>query len=605
MPNTASLIDALGNLYSQYGYMLVFLGALAENTAVLGLVLPGGTLALLGAFYARQGTLNLGWVIALAWAGTVLGYHVDYLLGRFVLSGTLDRWGRTRFGRRMRLPGRMRQARKLLNRHGGKAILISHTVGHVRSFVALSAGATHMRYRRFLAFELVAALLWNIAYGLLGYAIGTQYEQLQILIERSGWVLLGSVIALFLGWRYAWPHVPGWWKAARRWLVANSFTPPWLVARGWHPALIYLPAALLLVAAAGMDWLLVQTFPLLVFLGLLELLAVALIALGWGAGPSLLATLIGAVLLNFVVLPAHPNWAPDARGNLVETAIFIFIAAGGVISIAASRVARARREAHLANQHMEMLLSIISHELRQPLTVLKGGLQLVERRLASLNLVSPTDNERVRQAHDWLARADHETNVLDRLIGDLLDAARLRSETLMLSPAQHDLADIVRTSVERQELVWPARTLTLILPPAGTLPVMADAPRIEQVITNYLTNALKYAPETRPIVVTARRARGGAQVAVRDEGQGLPLAERQRVWERFHRVQGIEAQSGGGGVSLGLGLHISKVIVERHGGHVGVDSAPGEGATFWFTLPLAETSTPAERLPVGAGTQQT
>ena len=81
-----ALIDWLGSLYDQYGYLIVFLGALGENTAFLGLILPGGTLALLGAFYARAGTLNIGWVIFFAWIGTVLGYHVDYLVGRFLLG---------------------------------------------------------------------------------------------------------------------------------------------------------------------------------------------------------------------------------------------------------------------------------------------------------------------------------------------------------------------------------------------------------------------------------------------------------------------------------------------------------------------------------------
>ena len=84
--NLYAWIELLGDFYDHYGYETVFLGALFENTALLGLVFPGGTLALLGAFYARQGTLSLSWVIALATLGTVLGYHVDYLLGRFVLD---------------------------------------------------------------------------------------------------------------------------------------------------------------------------------------------------------------------------------------------------------------------------------------------------------------------------------------------------------------------------------------------------------------------------------------------------------------------------------------------------------------------------------------
>lgn len=102
----------------------------------------------------------------------------------------------------MRLAGRIRLARALLARHGGKAILISHTIGHMRSFVALSAGITQMNYPRFLLFEVIAALLWNTLYCFVGYFIGTQVEHVQLLFERAGWVILGVLILLFLAWRF-------------------------------------------------------------------------------------------------------------------------------------------------------------------------------------------------------------------------------------------------------------------------------------------------------------------------------------------------------------------------------------------------------------------
>src|SRR5260221_6079778 len=126
--NIREWIDLPAQLYDQYGYALVFLGSLGENTALLGLVLPGGTLALLGAAYAHLGTLNLGWVIFFAWLGTVLGYHADYLFGRFVLTHAARRWSRSRLGRRMRLDSSIRLAQARFSRHGGKAILISHTI---------------------------------------------------------------------------------------------------------------------------------------------------------------------------------------------------------------------------------------------------------------------------------------------------------------------------------------------------------------------------------------------------------------------------------------------------------------------------------------------
>jgi membrane protein DedA with SNARE-associated domain len=195
------LIDLLGKFYDQYGYLIVFLSTLAENTALLGLVLPGNSLALLGAFYAREGTLNVGWVIFFATLGTVSGYHVDYLFGRFALERLLKRWSVSRPGRRLRLAGRIRLSRKMLTRHGGKAILFSHAIGHLRSFVALTAGLTRMRYSRFLLFEIVAALLWNTIYSLVGYFIAVEIDLLQAFFERAGWIILGGLVVLFLTWQ--------------------------------------------------------------------------------------------------------------------------------------------------------------------------------------------------------------------------------------------------------------------------------------------------------------------------------------------------------------------------------------------------------------------
>ena len=219
-----ALIQWLGGLYDQYGYLIVFLGSLGENTAFVGLILPGGTLALLGAFYARAGTLNIGWVIFFAWIGTVLGYHVDYLIGRFLLGRYAPVWSASRIGRRMRLAGRIRLGQRMLSKYGGRTIFISHAIGHIRSFIALSAGMTRMPYRRFLGFELIAALFWSGGYCLLGYFLGAEFQMLQDVIERWGIVLAGALVLTFIGWRLVRGRVRGRFSlsARRRALRLNS-----------------------------------------------------------------------------------------------------------------------------------------------------------------------------------------------------------------------------------------------------------------------------------------------------------------------------------------------------------------------------------------------
>jgi signal transduction histidine kinase len=135
--------------------------------------------------------------------------------------------------------------------------------------------------------------------------------------------------------------------------------------------------------------------------------------------------------------------------------------------------------------------------------------------------------------------------------------------------------------------MYSRRDIRLHLLQEQSVPIVADAERIGQVVTNYLINALKYSREDRLVEVGMDIDKQQARVWVRDHGPGIPAEEQGRVWERFHRAAGIEVQSGSG-VGLGLGLHISKTIIQEHQGQVGVESTPGVGSTFWFTLPLAE-----------------
>ena len=240
---------------------------------------------------------------------------------------------------------------------------------------------------------------------------------------------------------------------------------------------------------------------------------------------------------------------------------------------------------HEANKRMDEFLGIACHELKTPLAAIKGNIQLAERRFTRLTRQQEKPIDTLLP--ELLENANRQTDRLDRLVSDLLDVSRIQAGKLEMREAPCNLVDIVRDAVREQRLIWPSRKLILEMSPIEIVPINADAVRIGQVVTNFLTNALKYSLEDCAVAVTLSVEGKTVRVAVGDHGPGFPPEEKEHIWERFHRVKGVEVQSGSG-VGLGLGLYISRTIIERHGGHVDVESVPGQGSTFWFTLPLTD-----------------
>jgi signal transduction histidine kinase len=414
-----------------------------------------------------------------------------------------------------------------------------------------------------------------------------------------------------------------------QWLQMNTFVPDWLPDRCRHKRAGYLLAALAQALGTLTTLLLVDQFsffPHFAALDTLDYLTICLIALSWGAGPSLVATFIGAALLELMgLLLPQPFWPPARQGDLVD--IGMFVAFGVIVTIVASRTEQLRRSnaekyrqarnlaANLreTNQRMDTFLSLVTHELKAPLTVMGLSAALARRGLARLtNLTKRRENlagalegvaqetsaqgetsgeEIVQDLGQRLDTIQHQLRLQARLIDDLLDVARIQSGQLELHMASCDLAQIVLQAVEDQRLLYQNRTIRaqgLLAEDArapGGIVIRGDADRIHQVVTNYLTNALKYSPPDRPVVVTLEREGAHARVAVRDAGPGLSAEQQAHIWLRFYRVAGVEGRSESG-AGLGLGLYICKSIIERHDGAVGVESRPGHGSTFYFRLPL-------------------
>ncbi len=243
---------------------------------------------------------------------------------------------------------------------------------------------------------------------------------------------------------------------------------------------------------------------------------------------------------------------------------------------------------HEANRRMDEFMGIASHEIRTPLTSIKANIQLVQRQMKRLvkddTLISAELVQHLEPMQNMLERAARQVEVQNRLVSDLLDVSRIYADKLELRIERCDITALVHRTVADQAHVVAPRPIHLESI-SESLYVMADADRLEQVITNYLSNALKYSESFRPVVVYLEHIGESVRVSVRDEGPGLTLTQQQHIWERFYRVEGIAVKTGSG-VGLGLGLHICRTIIERQGGLVGVESPLGKGSTFWFSLPI-------------------
>ena len=237
----------------------------------------------------------------------------------------------------------------------------------------------------------------------------------------------------------------------------------------------------------------------------------------------------------------------------------------------------------------DLFVGMTSHELKTPLAALRGTLQLVQRRLkrvvTTVDHVSPEIHTFFDRLTKNLEDSVRQVDVQTRLINDLLDISRITANTLMLELEHGDLITIVREIVEDIRVIVPERVLLLELPEHTVVNVLADRDRISQVITNYITNAIRYASPDQPIHIGLAVQQDLARVWVRDTGPGLSEEAQKDIWLRYHQVKGAHVQSGSG-KGLGLGLYICRAVIEQQNGVCGVESTLGKGATFWFTLPI-------------------
>lgn len=240
-------------------------------------------------------------------------------------------------------------------------------------------------------------------------------------------------------------------------------------------------------------------------------------------------------------------------------------------------IEKQNQELRRLNTLKNAFLGMAAHDLRNPLALIQSSLAL---------LLDP-DSRFTEAQREYLHRAmERQAHHMLALLDDLLDVTEIESESLTLKLKAVDLGQFLNESVElHNELARPKGTCVVLeTAPPGT--VVADPDRLDQLMDNLISNAVKYSPPGSTVRVSAERLDSGWRVSVKDEGPGITEQDRQRLFHDFAR---LSARPTGGEKSIGLGLAIARRIVDAHGGQIGVDSEPGHGATFWFTLPGRET----------------
>ncbi len=221
----------------------------------------------------------------------------------------------------------------------------------------------------------------------------------------------------------------------------------------------------------------------------------------------------------------------------------------------------------------DTFISVVSHELKTPVAIIKGYAE---------TLLNPKARRNDALVEEMLTAIAEEADRLAHLVDDLLDASRLQAGGLPFRDVEDvDLRAIARRVVERYRHQTDRHELILDFPDDFPT-IRGDPQRLEQVLDNLVSNAIKYSPRGGKVIVRGEATPAEVHIAVSDEGVGIPLEEQERIFDRFYRVENPETRAVSG---TGLGLYLTRAIVQAHGGRCWVRSTPGEGSTFYVALP--------------------
>lgn len=332
---------------------------------------------------------------------------------------------------------------------------------------------------------------------------------------------------------------------------------------------------------------------------LFAVLAVSFL-LGWG--PALACALVEVCLRAYITFPAVP-------AQQATTIVFVYAVLLTALSFfPASLRISLTHDSEQAGTHIKELqelnatlrrestrkdefFNIASHELRTPLTSISLACQLLKRQLFppdDTHRVSPLVGVVAPLVQENLDVMESQIRRINGLVNEMMDAARLNRGQLVVNLEETNLVAVTADTVRQLRHLFSDRTL-IFRPPRTPIYVDADPLRLTQVLYNFVSNACKFSEVSEPIDIFILSDAREAVVTVRDCGPGIPPDQQDAVWERYYTAQpGQQQLSHSSYMGLGLGLYISRRIVEQHGGQVGVRSSPGVGSAFWFSLPISK-----------------
>jgi len=230
------------------------------------------------------------------------------------------------------------------------------------------------------------------------------------------------------------------------------------------------------------------------------------------------------------------------------------------------KILEANRALHRSNIYKDELIGILAHELRTPVTSLKISLELA--------LSDPLSKDAL------LIKAKFHSDRLAQMLEELLDVSQIQAGKLEIHPIRINVYEFVINAIETAQRAHPSHKIIFAV--SSPIWVEADALRMEQVMINLLTNAIKYSPDQHEVIVEVCVAGKSVEIRVTDFGLGIPDADQKKIWTRFYRVAKHKLRIKG----LGIGLHICRQLILAHKGSIWVESQEGRGSSFYIRLPM-------------------